>query len=122
MDNNNSNAKYGVENSKGFVAAQSFLTGLLLGTLAGSLATFLMAPQSGKKTRLQILQKGKALRKQTAEAVDDGVDQLRDKAREVSTSIHEHAEELQQQGQQIIDQQKDRWSPVVEAGTTALKN
>lgn len=122
MDNDSSTAKYDVESSNGFPAPLSFLTGFLLGALAGSLVTVLMAPQSGKKTRLQLRRKGKELRQQTAEVVEGGVDQVRDKAREVSTSIHEHAEELQQRGQQIVEQQKERWSPVVEAGITAVQD
>jgi len=122
MNNNSPSDKYELENSNAFLAALSFIAGLVLGALAGAVTALLIAPQSGKKTRLQIRRKGKGLRKQTAEAVKDGVDQLRDIASEATTSIHEQAENLQQRGQKIVDQQMERWSPVVEAGITAAKD
>jgi gas vesicle protein len=108
-------------NSNGFLAGLMLVIGLLLGGLVGAGTMLLLAPQSGKKTRLQIQRKGRDLRVQTADAVDDGVNQVRIKVRDISTSIHDQAEDLQQHGQEVVDQQKERWSPVVEAGVTAVQ-
>jgi gas vesicle protein len=46
------------------------LTGLLFGGLAGAGAMFLLAPQSGQKTRMQIREKGIELRDQTTGLVE----------------------------------------------------
>jgi gas vesicle protein len=81
----------------------------------------LLAPQSGKKTRRQIQRKGRNLRQQTVEAVDVGVAQVRDKAHDISTSFNEQAEDLQKRGQDVVDHQKERWTPLVNAGKTAVK-
>jgi gas vesicle protein len=121
MDNNNNEYENDVNNTNGLLAGLLFLAGLLMGSLIGAGAMLLLAPQSGKKTRLQIQRKGRDLRVQTADAVDDGVNQVRIKVRDISTSIHDQAEDLQQHGQEVVDQQKERWSPVVEAGVTAVQ-
>jgi gas vesicle protein len=108
-------------NSNGFLAGLMLVIGLLLGGLVGAGTMLLLAPQSGKKTRLQIQRKGRDLRVQTADAVDDGVNQVRTKVRDISTSIHDQAEDLQQRGQDVVDQQKERWTPLVDAGKTAVQ-
>jgi gas vesicle protein len=97
-----------------------FLAGLLFGGLAGAGVMLLLAPQSGKKTRTKIKRKGRKLGKQTAETIDAGVDQARAKANEVTTNIHEQVENLQQRGQDAVDEQKKRWDPVIKAGKKAL--
>jgi gas vesicle protein len=121
MNNTNDEYEYDVYQSSGFLAGLVFLAGLLFGGLIGAGTMLLLAPQSGKKTRLQIQRKGRDLRVHTADAVDGGVTQVRNKARDISTNIHDHAEDLQQRGQDVVDQQKERWSPVVEAGITAVQ-
>ncbi|MDT8306908.1 MAG: YtxH domain-containing protein [Anaerolineae bacterium] len=91
-----------------------FLAGILLGALAGAAAMLLLAPQSGKKTRRQIRRKGKALRKQTAGTIEDGVAQVRATAHDVTGSIHEQTEALQQRGEDILEAGKERLATVVE--------
>jgi gas vesicle protein len=81
----------------------------------------LLAPQSGKKTRAQIQQKSLELRDQTAETVEDALAQARVKARQITADVHEQAEALQQRGQDMLDEQKERLSTVVEAGKTAVQ-
>jgi gas vesicle protein len=121
MDDNSYEETYEVNNTSGILAGMLFLAGLLLGALAGAGAMLLLAPQSGKRTRKQIRRKGRALRKQTTRIIEGGVNQVRAKANQVTTSIHDQAEDLQQRGQDVVDHQKERWSPVVEAGKTAVQ-
>lgn len=110
--------EYDTNNPGYFVAGLLF--GSLLGGLVGAIMMMLLAPQSGKKTRKQIQRKGRDLREQTAETIEDGVKQVRTKAHHIATGIHDQAEDLQQQGQDMFDEQRERWSPVVEAGKTAV--
>lgn len=113
MDSNNEEAEYDVYDFSGFVAGLIFVAGLLLGGLIGAGVTLLLAPQSGKKTRRQIRRKGRDLREQATDAVEDKVAQAR-------TSIHEQTEMLQQRGQEALDGGKERFATVVEAGKAAV--
>lgn len=103
-----------------FWAGSLFLAGLLLGGLVGTITTLLLAPQSGKKTRKQIRRKGRDLRIHTIDTLEDGVDQVRAKTQQVTTNVHEQVEELQQRGQDVVDNGKERLSVVVDAGKTAV--
>ena len=100
---------------------KGFLAGLLLGGLAGASTMLLMAPQSGKRTRAQIQEKGLDLRDQTVKPVEDTVSQVLTKANQLTNTIHKQAEDLQHRGQEMLDEQKERWMPVVEAGKTAAQ-
>jgi hypothetical protein len=53
--------------------------------------------------------------------VDGGMIQVRSKVRDISTSIQDHSEDLEQRGQDVVDEQKERWAAVVEAGKTAVQ-
>jgi len=97
------------------------LAGLLIGGLAGAAAMLLLAPQSGKKTRAKIQQKSAELRNQTVETVEDAVAQARVKARHITAGVHEQAEELQQRGQAMLNEQRERLSTVIEAGKKAAQ-
>jgi gas vesicle protein len=121
MNTNNHEEKDEVYHLDLFLAGFLFLGGLLLGNLTGAGAMLLLAPQSGKKTRKQIRRKGRKVRKQTARKIEHEAEQVRDKAHQVTTRIHEQVEDLQQHSQDVVDGQKDRWEPVVEAGITAVQ-
>lgn len=98
-----------------------FLAGVLLGGLAGAGAMLLLAPQSGKKTRAIIERKGRKLGKKTAKTIEGSVDQVRAKAHEVVVNIQDQVDDLQQHGEDVVEAQKERWSPVVKAGKTAVQ-
>jgi gas vesicle protein len=98
-----------------------FIGGLLVGGLAGALTMLLVAPQSGKRTRAKIQQKSIELREQTTDAVEDVLAQTRHKARQIKASVHDQAESIQQRGQDVLDEQKERLSTLVEAGKTAVQ-
>jgi gas vesicle protein len=119
MDNTNEDT-YDDNRVSGFLAGLLFIGGVIVGALAGAAAMLLTAPQSGKKTRKQLRRKGQDLRDQTAETIEDGVKQVRTMAHQVTTRLHKQAEELQQRGQDVLDHQKERWAPVVEASKTAV--
>ena len=115
MGNQSHEHEYNVNHPRGFLA------GLLMGGLAGAGARLVLAPQSGKKTRAQIQRKSLELRDQTAETVEDTLAQARVKARQITADVHEQAEALQQRGQNMLDEQKERLSTLVEAGKTAVQ-
>jgi gas vesicle protein len=107
-------------NLSGFLAGLMLFAGLLMGSLIGAGVMLLLAPQSGKKTRRQIWRKGRDLREQVTDAVDDTVVQVRAKARQVTTNIRDQGEALQQRGQDMVDEGKKRWDAVVEAGKATV--
>lgn len=107
--------------------ALGFLAGLLIGGLAGAVTTLLLAPQSGQRTRAQIQRKGIALRDQATDALEETIEDARNTGRRLSADVHQQAakiqkqaEKIQQRGQDLLDGQKERWSPVVEAGQKAV--
>jgi gas vesicle protein len=103
MDNHDHEHENGVNQVGGFFA------GLLIGGLAGAVAMLLLAPQSGKRTRAQIQLKSMELREQTTEAVEDAMAQARTKGRQIRADVREKADELEQRGQDVIDEQRDQW-------------
>lgn len=115
MDNDKYNEEYATANGT------SFLAGLLLGALAGAATMMLLAPQSGKKTRRQIRRKGRDLRQQTTDTIEDGVSEARTRAQDVKTNIHKRSEALQQRGQDAVDDGKERFAAAVNAGKSAVK-
>ena len=120
VDNTSPVDKDEANHLSGFLAGFLFLAGLLLGSLVGAGVMLLVAPQSGKRTRAQIRRRAREMRKESAETVDGAVAQARAKAHQVSTSLHEQAEELQHRGQDVLDEGKERLSVVVEAGKTVI--
>ncbi|MBN1923068.1 MAG: YtxH domain-containing protein [Anaerolineae bacterium] len=83
------------------------LVGLLAGGLVGAAAMLLFAPQSGKKTRATIQKKGLSLRDQATKTVKGASTQLRSKAHQLTHDVQVQAEDLQQRGQDAIDEQRD---------------
>jgi gas vesicle protein len=73
-----------------------------------------LAPQSGKKTRAQIQHKGIELRDQATETVEDAMAQVRHTARQVTDDVREKAEELQQRGQDMFNEKRERLSTFAE--------
>jgi gas vesicle protein len=101
--------------------AMGFLAGALLGGLVSAGTMLLLAPQSGKKTRAKLQHATVELRDQTVAGIEDVVAQTRAKAGQITAGVREKAGDLQQRGQDLLDEQKERWSPVVEAGKKAAK-
>jgi len=114
MDKRNQELRTNVRHTKGFLA------GVLIGGLAGAGAMLLLAPQSGKRTRAKIQQKSIELRDQASDSLGDAVAQVRVKTRQITAGIGDKAEELQHRGQEMIDEQKERFSTLVESGKKAV--
>jgi len=81
----------------------------------------LLAPQSGEKTRAKLQHLGGELRNLTVAGVEDVMAQARITGRQISAGVHQQAEDLQQRGQAIRDEQKDRVDIIVEAGKKVAK-
>jgi gas vesicle protein len=98
------------------------LGGVVIGGLAGSVTMLLMAPQSGKKTRMQIKQKTIELRDQTVEMFEDTMTQLRLESRKIAKGGRRKAKELMQQGQDLVVDQLDNVSDAAQAGKKAIQS
>src|SRR5512135_1654493 len=83
------------------------LLGTLMGGLAGALAMLLLAPQSGKRTRMQIQRKGIDLRDRTTEIVQDAVEQARSDGNKIVVGGRRKAKKLLQHGQALARRQLD---------------
>ncbi len=101
--------------------AGGFLAGLLMGGLVGAGAMLLVAPHSGEETRAVIREEGVEVRDRTAKNVEGAVAQVRGKARQITAGVREKAEELQQDGQEMLDEQRERASTVVKAAKEAIQ-
>ena len=73
------------------------VVGILFGSLIGALTMLLLAPRSGRDTRIQLLEKGIELRDQATGIVEDAVDQVRSNAKKITLGRREKAQELLQQ-------------------------
>jgi len=101
--------------------ARAGVAGLLLGGLAGAGAALLLAPQSGKETRVQIQQKTIELRDRAAETADQAISQVKSTTHQITTDVREKAGELQQHGQELLVKQLEHVSAAAEAGKAAIK-
>jgi len=101
--------------------ALSFLAGMLVGGVAGTATMLLLAPQSGKKTRTQIQNKGIELRDQATETVENAMAQAHHAAQQITGDVREKAEELQQRGQDMFDEQRERLAAFVDSGNKDIK-
>jgi gas vesicle protein len=99
----------------------SVFVGLLVGGLAGAVTMLLLAPQSGRDTRIQIQKKGIELRDRTTEIVEDAMAQVRSSRDRLSTSGREKLKELKHQGQELVVEQLDHVSEVAQAGKKAIQ-
>jgi len=98
------------------------LGGLLIGGLAGATAMFLLAPQSGKKTRMQIQQKSIELRDRTSDMVGDLLSQVSSDTNKMTKEGRQKAKNLLHQGQALVIEQLDHVSDAAKAGKKAIQS
>jgi len=108
MIHENQEYKYHTNNTAGV------LVGMLIGGLAGAATMLLLAPQSGKDTRLQIQKKGIELRDRTTELVEDTIAQVRTKANQITMDVKNY-------GQEMAVEQLDHVSEAAQAGKKAIQ-
>jgi gas vesicle protein len=97
------------------------LTGLLIGCVAGAVTMLLLAPQSGKRTRIQIQEKGIELRDRTTGMLEDAVAQARSDGNKLTRDGRRKATELMHQGQALVADQLEHMSDVAKAGKKAIQ-
>jgi gas vesicle protein len=93
---------YAHEQESSIKQPANFLTGVLIGGMAGAITALLFAPQSGRDTRQQIQQKAAELRDQTTATVENTFAQVHDKASQLKADLGEKAANLKQQGQEVL--------------------
>ena len=98
------------------------LVGMLIGSLAGAVTMLLLAPQSGKRTRMQIQQKGMELRDRTTEMVEDAMAQARLDGNKLTRGGRRKAKELLHHGQALVAEQLERVSEAAQAGKKAIQS
>ena len=92
-----------------------FLTGFLLGAVAGAAAALLLAPQSGEETRQQIREGGIELQSRTGDLTEAG----RKRAEELAAQARARAEEAGHRSRLALDEQRSRLQETVEEGKEA---
>lgn len=97
------------------------VVGMLIGGLAGAVAMLLLAPRSGKDTRMQIQEKGLELRDRTNEIVEDTLAQVRSSLNKLTLDGREKFEELKQHGQELAVEQLENVSEAAKAGKKAIQ-
>ena len=97
------------------------LAGMLVGGLAGAVTMLLLAPQSGKDTRIQIQKKSIELRDRTGGMVEDAMAQVRFNADKITMGGREKIKELKHQGQELVVEQLEHVSEAAQAGKKAIQ-
>ena len=100
----------------------SVLAGMLIGAAAGAVTMLLLAPQSGRDTRMQIRDKGIELRDRTTGMVDDAVRKVRSGTGMLVADGRQKVEEIKEQGQALLAEQLGRVSAAAQAGKKAVQS
>jgi gas vesicle protein len=98
-----------------------FLSGFIVGLIAGSVVALLTAPQSGEETRQMIGEKSLEIREKAAESIDEVLLQA-ERAMASARETTEHTidrtkrqiTQLEARGEQMIEEQRQRFNRIVE--------
>ncbi len=101
--------------------AVGILAGMAIGGLVGAVTMLLLAPQSGKRTRIQIQEKGIELRDRATGIVEDAMAQMRLKGNKLGRDGRRKANELLHQGQGLVAEQLEHVTDAVKAGKKAIQ-
>ena len=111
------------DNSNEFGA---FMSGLLIGGIAGAITALLLAPQSGEETRKVIIDKSIEIKDKAIETVEEArqraeqtAEDARQAAQEYTQKAQEQAKKLQEQGRVILEEQKQKVERVTKGGKKA---
>jgi len=83
-----------------------FLFGFLSGGLIGVVVALFLAPRTGKQARSKVQKKGRKLRRQATEGMEDAVTGAGDKVQQFTDSVHHEVGELQKQAQEMLAEAK----------------
>ncbi len=117
----------------------AFLAGFIFGGLVGAALALLYAPQSGEETRTIIREKSIELKDKAIDTSDEArkraeksleearmqaekaVANAKQKAEELANLTRQKTIELQQRGQEILDEQKTKLEGTIELGKKVVK-
>ena len=106
----------------------AFLIGFIVGGLTGAVTALLLAPQSGEQTRTLIKEKSFELRDKASETIDEAYAQaeaaaIEARARfdELAKTTKSKADELQQKGQVLLEEQKAKFVKKSDGETEEVK-
>jgi gas vesicle protein len=98
-----------------------FLSGFIIGLIAGSVVALLTAPQSGEKTRQMIGEKSVELREKAAESIDEVLlqgERALASARETTEHTIERTKrqisQLEARGETMLEEQRQRLNRLME--------
>jgi gas vesicle protein len=91
-------------------------TGLVIGGMIGAVTMYFTAPQSGKRSRALIQQKGFELLDRTNEIVEDSLEQVRQESKKLARGGRHKARDVMHQGEEKIAEQLAHMSEIVENG------
>jgi gas vesicle protein len=106
----------------------AFMSGLIIGGIAGAITALLLAPQSGEETRKVIIDKSLEIKDKAVETVEDArkraeqaAEDARRAAQEYTQKAQEQAKKFQEQGRVILEEQKQKLSKVTKGGKKAAE-
>ena len=117
MDTKNNEIKVASQSN----GAKGLLFGLVFGSIAGAVSMLFLAPQSGKKTRVEVQQGVAQLRDRTTEAVKDRVDQVKSRTDQIKTDLKSKATDLEHKGKDLLAKQLGNVSQVARNGKKAIQ-
>jgi gas vesicle protein len=97
------------------------LVSMLVGGMAGAVTMLLLAPKSGKDTRIQIRDKGIELRDRTAGYIEDSVSQVRSNLNDLTSNGRNRIKEIKHHGQKLAIEQLDHITEAAKAGKKAIR-
>jgi len=98
--------------------AATFIAGLTIGALIGTVSAILLAPQSGRRTRKQIARKAE----NWSEAAADTVGEVREEAGRLVDRTKRDARRLRQEARGRVDTTGERLAEVIEQGRERLRS
>ena len=98
--------------------AATFIAGLTIGALIGTVAAILLAPQSGQRTRKQIARKAGDLSDEAAEKVKD----IRSEAGRIAERTRSDARRIAREAREQLDATGERLTEAIEQGRDRLRS
>ena len=98
--------------------AATFIAGLTIGALIGTVSAILLVPQSGRRTRRQIARKAE----NWSEAAADTVGEVREEAGRLVDRTKRDAQRLRQEARGRVGTTGERLAEVIEQGRERLRS